>query len=183
MATANAQQPQTGLVLPIAIATKSDLVNVLRNLEDVIDAFVENSVRSEEGVDFVSRADVSSNLAELVKVNQLEVSVQTLKALKVWLTHLKDHAPVVRFTFANDPNQEFLAGIVEWLRKNSGQFVLIRYGIQPSIAAGCLMYTPRRRYDFSLRQNILDQGEAIIKYIRKAADVQPAPAPTAEVQA
>lgn len=171
MATANAQS-KSGLILPTAIATKSDLVNVLRNLEEVLDASVENSIRSGEGVDFVSRADVSSNLAELVKVNQLEVSVQTLQALKVWLNHLKEHAPVVRFTFANDPNQQFLAGIVEWLRKNSGQFVLIRYGIQPSIAAGCLMYTSRRRYDFSLRQNILDRGDDIIKYIRKSATAQ-----------
>jgi len=159
-----------GLVLPNAIATKADLVNVLRNLETVLDAFVENSVRHDEGVDFASRADVSSNLAQLVKANQLEVSVETLKSLKVWLTHLKDHAPVVRFTFANDPNPEFLGSIVEWLRSSSGQFVLIRFGIQPSIAAGCLMYTPRRRYDFSLRKNILSRGQELMNYIRAAAE-------------
>jgi hypothetical protein len=161
--------PATGLILPSAIATKADLVNVLRNLEAVLDAFVENSVRQEEGVDFAARADVSSNLALLVKDNRLEVSVETLKSLKTWLNHLKDHAPVVRFTFANDPDQKFLAAIVDWLRKNSGQFVLVRYGIQPSIAAGCLMYTPRHRYDFTLRKNITDSGQKLMEYIRAAA--------------
>lgn len=154
-------------------------MNVIRNLEAVLDAYVENSVRSQEGVDFTAQAKVSSNLAELVKANQLDVSVDTLKSLQTWLLHLKDHAPVVRFTFANDPNPQFLAAIVEWLRRNSGQFVLIRYGVQPSIAAGCLMYTPKRRYDFSLRQNILDRGEDIIKYIRKAAAEAEAPKETA----
>ena len=164
----------SGLILPTAIATKADLVNVIRNLEAVLDTFVENSVRTDEGVDFASQATVSSNLALLVKENQLEVSVETLKALQVWLNHLKDHAPMVRFTFANDPNPEFLASIVEWLRQNSGQFVLIRYGIQPSIAAGCLMYTPRKRYDFSLRKTILGRGQELVEYIR-AASAEPTP--------
>lgn len=175
-----AQPNQTGLVLPTAIATKADLVNVLRNLESVLDAYVENSVRSQEGVDFTSQAKVSSNLALLVRENKLEVSVATLKALQTWLLHLKEHAPMVRFTFANDPNPQFLAAIVEWLRKNSGQFVLIRYGIQPSIAAGCLMHTPKKRYDFTLRKSIMSRGQDVIEYVRKTVAEAEAPAQEAK---
>lgn len=153
------------LKLPSAIATKADLVNVLRNLEEVLDTYVENSVRSQEGVDFISRSDVSSNLAALVQVNQLKVEVATLKALHTWLIQLKDHAPMVRFTFASDPTPEFLGQVVGWLRQSSGQFVLIRYGIQPTIAAGCLIYTPARRYDFSLRSKILKSGPIFARIV------------------
>ena len=156
---------RVALKLPMVIATKADLVNVLRNLEEVLDTYVENSVRSQEGVDFISRSDVSSNLAALVQANQLKVEVATLKALQTWLTRLKDHAPMVRFTFASDPTPEFLGQIVSWLRQSSGQFVLIRYGIQPAIAAGCLLYTPAHRYDFSLRSKILKNGPVFARIV------------------
>lgn len=164
------------LKLPTAIATKTDLVNVLRNLEEVLDTYVENSVRSQEGVDFSARSDVSSNLAALVQTNNLNVDVHTLQALKSWLMQLKDHAPVVRFTFASDPTPQFLGQIINWLRETSGQFVLMRYGIQPSIAAGCLLTTPVRRYDFSLRSKILKSGDVFARIVSGVS--QPATAPT-----
>lgn len=143
------------LNLPSSIATKSDVVAVLRNVDEVLDKYVENNIREQEGVDFKDRPDVASNLALLVSENKLDVSVETLNSLKTWLEHLKDHAPVVRFTFANDPTTDFLARLVTWLRQESGHFVLVRYGVQPTIAAGCLMYTPARRYDFTLRRHLL----------------------------
>lgn len=157
--------PAPSLRLPEAIATKADLVNVLRNLEEVLDTYRQNSIRGEEGVDFTARTDVSSNLAALVQENQLAVDVKTLTALETWLNQLKDRAPVVRFTFASDPTPEFLGRIVSWLRQASGQFVLVRFGIQPSIAAGCIMYTPAHHYDFSLRSKILKSGSIFIKYV------------------
>lgn len=156
-----------GLSLPSSIATKSDVVAVLRNVDDVLDKYVENNIREQEGVDFKDRAEVASNLALLVSENKLEVSVETLKSLKQWLEHLKDHAPVVRFTFANDPTPDFLSKLVTWLRQESGHFVLIRYGVQPTIAAGCLMYTPARRYDFSLRQHLLSSNKVFSEVLSR----------------
>lgn len=164
------------LKLPAAIATKTDLVNVLRNLEDILDIYVENTVRSQEGVDFSARSDVSSNLAALVQANNLSVDVRTLQALKSWLVQLKEHAPVVRFTFASDPTPEFLGQISQWLRETSGQFVLMRYGIQPTIAAGCLLTTPVRRYDFSLRSKILKSGDIFARIVNDIG--RPATTPT-----
>jgi hypothetical protein len=147
------------LQLPAQIATKADVVGVLRNLDDVIDASVENGVRQHEGVDFVSRPDVTSNLATLVGDNGIEVTAEALKALRVWLKHILDKAPLVRFVFASDPNPEFLAKLVTWIRAETGQFILVRYSVQPTIAAGCIMYTPTHRYDFSLRQRLLGSGQ------------------------
>lgn len=155
------------LKLPSSIATKSDLVAVVRNVEDVLDKYVENSVRDQEGVDFKDRAEVASNLAKLVSENKLEVSVETLTALKQWLTQLQDHAPVVRFTFASDPTPEVLSRLVTWLRNESGQFVVIRYGVQPTLAAGCLMYTPARRYDFTLRRHLLSSSETFSEVLHR----------------
>lgn len=166
------------LKLPASISTKKDLIETLRNTEVVLDAYIENGVRSYEGVDFKSRPDVSSNLAELITENKLEVSIENLKFVKTWLNQLKDHAPVVRFTFSGDPSKAFVQQIVLWLRKETGKFVLIRYGIQPSIAAGCLMYTPAGRYDFSLRHELLQGGKIFSNILKRVADEQHKPVPT-----
>ena len=173
------------LKLPNSIATKSDLVGVIRNVDEVLDNYIENKVRDMEGVDFKSRPDVTSNLAELVSINKLEVNVDTLKSLKQWLDHLNEHAPIDRFTFASDPNPEFVGGIVNWLRTATGQFVIIRYGVQPTIAAGCLMYTPARMYDFSLRSRLLKSGQVFLGALNKAAPPveQTVPQAPSEVQA
>jgi len=165
------------LKLPSSIATKSDLVAVLRNVEVVLDNYVENRIRQQEGVDFSSRPDVTSNLAKLIAENKLAVSVEVLKSLAEWLEHLNQHAPVVRFTFASDPDEEFIARLVDWLRTQTGQFVIIRFGIQPTIAAGCLMYTPGKRYDFSLRSRLLSSGAVFAKSLAK---ILPAPVPAAQ---
>ena len=163
------------LKLPNSIATKSDLVGVIRNVDEVLDNYVENRIRNMEGVDFQSRPDVTSNLAELVSINKLDVNVDTLKSLKQWLDHLNDHAPIVRFTFASDPNPEFIGGLVNWLRTATGRFVIIRYGIQPTIAAGCLMYTPARRYDFSLRNHLLSSDKVFKSALERVISSQTPP--------
>lgn len=169
------------LNLPNAIATKSDLVNVIRNVDEVIDSYIQNRVRDLEGVDFKSRPDVTSNLAELVSINKLQVTVDNLRSLKDWLARLNEHAPVVRFTFASDPTPEFVGNLVNWLRQASGQFVLIRYGVQPTIAAGCLMYTPARMYDFSLRHHLLTSQEVFSQALDKAMPAEKSiPPPSGE---
>ncbi len=142
--------------LPEAIATKTQLVNVFKNLEMVLEKNIQNSVRAEEGVDFQDLPEVSSALAQIIRDNGIKVDTQSLKKLKSWLGDLKHTAPVVRFTFASDPDNETTARLVKWLRAESKREVLIRTSVQPSVAAGCLVHTSSHRYDFSLRQHLLE---------------------------
>jgi F0F1-type ATP synthase delta subunit len=155
------------LKLPFEVATKSDILRLIRNVDEVLDAFIENGVRDHEGVEFAQRPDVSSHLARLVSENDIQVSAELLKSLKLWLTHLSEKAPVVRFTFASDPTPEFLSKLVMWLRDESGQFVLIRYGIQPKVAAGCIVFTPSHRYDFSLRKQLLGSNNTFSEVLNR----------------
>ena len=164
--------------LPISIATRTQLVNVLRNLEEVLDKGIQNSIRAHEGVDFKDLPEVSSALAEIVKENNVEVTTENLKKLGVWLDDLKHNAPVVRFTFASDPTNEIVSQLVKWLRDNSKKIVLIRTSVQPSVAAGCIVHTPSHRYDFSLRNELLEGVPIFVKYlnimIKEAVSVAPA---------
>ncbi len=170
--------------LPISVATRTQVVNVLRNLEDVLDKGIQNTIRAEEGVDFQDIPEVSSALAEIVKVNDLEVSTENLQALGKWLGDIKHSAPVVRFTFASDPNNAVVSKLVKWLRDNSNKTVLIRTSVQPSVAAGCIVHTPSHRYDFSLRNELLQGIPIFTKYLDKmAASAVNQPEPAAEVPA
>lgn len=143
-------------VLPLSVATRTQVVNVLRNLEEVLDKGVQNSIRADEGVDFQDLPEVSSALAEIVKENNLDVSTDNLRSLGEWLQGLKHDAPVVRFTFASDPTNDVVSRLVKWLRDNTKKIVLIRTSIQPTLAAGCIMHTPSHQYDFSLRNQLLE---------------------------
>ena len=142
--------------LPLSVATRTQVVNVLRNLEEVLDKGIQNAIRADEGVDFQDLPEVSSALAEIVKENELEVSTENLKSVGTWLDGLKHDAPVVRFTFASDPTNDVVSRLVKWLRDNSKKIVLIRTSIQPTLAAGCIVHTPSHQYDFSLRNQLVE---------------------------
>lgn len=169
--------------LPISVATRTQVVNVLRNLEDVLDKGIQNAIRANEGVDFQDLPEVSSALAEIVKENNTEVTTENLRKLGTWLEDLKRNAPVVRFTFGSDPSNEITAKLVKWLRDESEETVLIRTSVQPSIAAGCIVHTPSHRYDFSLRNELLQGVPVFVKYLDKMAASIPDKPTTAEVSA
>jgi len=169
--------------LPISVATRTQVVNVLRNLEDVLDKGIQNTIRANEGVDFQDLPEVSSALAEIVKENNTEVTTENLHKLGAWLEDLKRNAPVVRFTFGSDPNNEITAKLVKWLRDESKKTVLIRTSVQPSVAAGCIVHTPSHRYDFSLRNELLQGVPIFVKYLDKMVASIPDKPVAAEVSA
>jgi len=157
-----------------SIGTRTQLVNVFENLESVLEKNVQNSIRAEEGVDFEDLPEVSSALAQLIKDNDIKVTTTSLKELKTWLAELKQSAPVLRLTFTSDPENAIITRIVKWFREQSGKEVLVRIGVQPTIAAGCIVHTPSHQYDFSLR-NYLLQNTALFSEIlneKLATDVR-----------
>ena len=171
-----------GYKLPTSVATRTQLVSVLRNLEDVLDKGIQNAIRTEEGVDFRDLPEVSSSLAELVRENELEVNTESLRKLGTWLDDLKHNAPVVRFTFASEPTNEIISRLIKWLRDLSDTSVLIRTSVQPTVAAGCIVHTPSHQYDFSLRNELLEGVPIFTKYLeemvadtKKQAETAPAP--------
>ncbi len=166
--------------LPESIATRTQLINVFKNLETVLEKNIQNSIRAEEGVDFEDLPEVSSALAEIIRDNKIKVDAKSLKELRVWLSNLKHTAPVVRFTFASDPENEVVSRLVRWLRDESGKEVLIRTSVQPSVAAGCIVHTPSHQYDFTLRQHLLDKVSLFTETLnRKLAESPPPPVETA----
>ncbi|MGH7158240.1 MAG: hypothetical protein ACREGD_04210 [Candidatus Saccharimonadales bacterium] len=90
---------------------------------------------------------------------------QLAKALRAML----DSAPVVHISFASDPSAAFLEKIVGWLRGNIHPIALIRLGLQPSIAAGCVLRTANKSFDFSLRHRFREERALLLQSLESPA--------------
>ena len=69
---------------------------------------------------------------------------------------------MIHISFAADPSAAFTDKIVAWFRENIHPFVLIQVGLQPTIAAGCVVRTANHSFDFSLRQHFTKQRQLLI---------------------
>jgi len=139
--------------------------------------------------DFVSQA----NIREPGKQPQLPRTSRLLDALatennmqllqgehRTYMMHflqaIEDEAPNIHISFAVDPSSAFTLKIVTWLRDNIHPFALLEVGLQPTIAAGCIVRTTNKVFDFSLRERFTGSQDLLIKALEAAmAEAPPAP--------
>jgi F0F1-type ATP synthase delta subunit len=96
--------------------------------------------------------------------------------LAAFLKSLQTSAPTVHMSFASEPSAEFTAKIVTWLRQNIHPLLLVQFGLQPSIAAGCTLRTTNKVFDFSLRQHLVRNRQLLVDAIARLGE-QPDPVP------
>lgn len=68
-----------------------------------------------------------------------------ITAIKAWLTT----APVVHLTFSTPTQPAFQAKIVEWFHKQIDPSILVDFKVDGQVAAGFLLRTKNRMFDFS----------------------------------
>lgn len=62
-------------------------------------------------------------------------------------------APIVHASFATDPRPDFLMKLAAWFRNEAHPHVLLQIGLQPNIAAGCIIRTSNKYFDFSFQEH------------------------------
>jgi hypothetical protein len=72
-------------------------------------------------------------------------------------------------SFATDPSSAFTAKIVTWLRASIAPNVLLEVGLQPTIAAGCIVRTTNKIFDLSLRQHFADAESVLLEALEHEA--------------
>ncbi len=100
------------------------------------------------------------------------------RELHQFLIGVEKSAPAIHISFASDPSSAFVAKLVTWLRGNIHPSILLQIGLQPTIAAGCVVRTGNKIFDLSLRQNLTDQRAKLIE----ALDLISAPKVVAAAQ-
>jgi hypothetical protein len=168
-APAAALKPNTNVatVLPTTIVAPADVLRIIRELTALDDFLHQASLR--KGGAPAKVPVTSRNLEAIVALyglNLLQAADRT-KLLKT-LDHIRLTSPQVHISFAADPSPQFTDKIVNWLRQNIHPMLLVQIGLQPSIAAGCIVRTTNKQFDFSLRQHFTDSRPLLVQKIKEA---------------
>lgn len=159
--------------LSTVIATVNDLKRTKRELEMLEDFLHQAGLRT--GGKPVKLPALSRQLDDIARDNSLNLLKKTDRdRLAQFLGLLIRKAPVLHFTFASEPSSRAMNKLLVWLRANIHPQVLVSIGIQPAIAAGCIVRTTNRQFDFTLKQSFEDHTDLLIKAIR-ATEKPPEP--------
>lgn len=155
------------LNLPTLIFGMVEVRRLQRELEAVDAYFEQSKLRpTEQQGPGLKISRLLDTLAHENNINLQHAAQRSI--LATFLKQVLESAPVVHVSFAADPSAAFTAKIVEWLRRNVHPLALLQLGLQPSIAAGCIVRTPNHVFDFSLRHRFTAQRHALTQTIEGA---------------
>lgn len=179
------EQQQRSILLPVSLATRTDLSRVIRELETV-DNFLQQGAIRQPGspMQLPKTSKVFEELVNGSKLNMLQA--EDRQYLRTSLEWMRDQSPTLHVAFSTDPSPLFIERLITWLRQNISPFVLVRIGLHPNIGAGCVVRSTNKYFDFSLRQRFLAQRGLLLEELgvpvlaSTSATVPPAPPPVPE---
>lgn len=165
---------EKSVILPLSVITFIDLSRVGRELSSLDDFMLQASIRK-PGAPSAQLPRLSKLLEDTASVNKLNLlDEKDRKALINALSYIKEHAPKLHISFSAEPNARFVTKIADYIRKEINPLALIQIGLQPTIAAGCILRTPNKQFDLSLRQHLRNNRPLLVELIHKS---QAAPQP------
>lgn len=164
------------LRVPALIASPSDVSRLCREMQALDDYLRDRALRS-PGQPTEKLPKTTRLLDELANENSLNLLDEAVRGqLTAFLADMAANAPVVHISFAADPSSAALQKVVLWFRQNVHPRILVRVGLQPGIAAGCIVRTTNRYFDCSLGQRLQQSRQLLLDALAAGA---PAPAPEA----
>lgn len=155
------------LTLPTGIVSRVDAIRLSREIE-MIDNFLQQAkLRSGDTEEPAKQPRLSQLLEDLAHANSLNVLHQAdRQQLQQFLAGLKKDAPTLHMSFAVMPPPAFTTKLMDWLRTEIHPLLLLDIGLQPSIAAGCVIRTTNKYFDCSLRQHLITNRPKLVEIIR-----------------
>ncbi len=164
---------EKSVVLPLSVITFIDLSRVGRELNNLDEFMLQSTIRKPGTPMQLPR--LSKLLDDTASFNKLNLLDQDdRKALINALSYIKEHAPKLHISFSAEPSAQFVTKIADYIRKEINPLALIQIGLQPTIAAGCILRTPNKQFDLSLRQHLRNNRPLLVELIHKS---QAAPQP------
>jgi len=156
------------LVLSTDITGPAEVNRLLRELNG-LDDFLAGASARQAGTP-MTPPQTTEQLDDLAKANKLNLLDATDRAkLTKMLTDLLAKAPKLQISFAVEPPPRVVASILAWMRENLDPSVLLQIGLQPNVGAGCVLRTPNREFDLSIREHLLTSEKELTSLIEAAA--------------
>lgn len=173
------QTERQELKLPVLVFGVVEVRRLKRELEALEDFMRQSAIRAPGTQPALPRL---SRLMEAMAADNSRNLLQEADRAEIrhFLEGIEHSAPSLHVSFASDPSSAFVAKLITWLRGNIHPQLLLQIGLQPTIAAGCIVRTPNKVFDLSLRHNLTDQRDKLIAVLDALG--QPASVPAPAVQ-
>ncbi len=155
--------------LPLGVTSTIDVARAMRELNALNDFMTAAKVRT-PGTP-LQLPKLTRQLDELARLNDYNLTDENhRKELTARLNTVMGKSPVLHISFASEPSVKALERILSWLRENIHAQALLTVGLQPGIAAGCVLRTPNLLFDMSLRSYLKQQEPYVVQLIEEAAN-------------
>lgn len=145
------------LKLPNGLTGRADAARLTRELNSLNDFFA--GAKTRQAGTPVATPRVSRLLEELAALNGLNLLDESGRMqLQAQLSEVYERAPSLHISFAVEPSSKALEQILVWMRQNVHPQALLQVGLQPAIAAGCMLRTTNKVFDMSLRTHLQKQS-------------------------
>ncbi len=148
-------------VLPDALHMRADVNRLLREIEAIENSILATKARPTQQPQAPSRL-----LQQIIDANVHKDAAPTYPELKRVLKTLQDKAPIVHLSFAANPTSDFMDRIVSWFRQEVDPYVMVQVGLQPGIAAGCVVRTPSKYFDLTMRKHFQQKRAVLVQQLR-----------------
>lgn len=153
--------------LPINVVSAADLSRIKRELSSLDEYFI--SANARKGGEPNQPPRLTRPLDRIARDNHINLLDEShRKALVVQLDRVELSAPALHISFATEPPSRIIEQVLVWLRENIHPHALLQVGLQPSIAAGCVLRTPNKVFDMSLRRHLEGQRSYLGELIKGA---------------
>lgn len=180
------QKVMDAIHLPTGIVSTGDARRLRRDIAALEETLQAIRLRTNAPVAKLPR--LSRSLEEFGSTNRLNFLLPDDRHhAAVFMDYVLKKAPVLRISFASEATRKFTTELVLWLRANFDSEMLVEIGLEPNIAAGCIVRTTDKVFDFSLIKHLEEQRPMLMEKLlgiggdtsAQMAQSAPQPEPTA----
>ncbi len=158
--------------LPVLVVGPLEVSRLLRELQAIDGTLLEHTLRKDgKSAHMLKTSPLMDQLVSINKLNLLHKKDR--ERLARFLEVVKRRAPILHISFSADPAPAFMERLMDWLRREIHPQVLVTIGVQPTIAAGCIVRGPNKYFDFSLRQDLAAKRDILLQGIAGRQPNQP----------
>jgi hypothetical protein len=154
------------LNLPDTMISPADLVKTIREIES-LDNFLHQAKIRTPG-NSVTPPKISKALEDLSAANDISLLDESQRnGLKEKLQVMREDPIKIHLSFASTPSASLMQEVCKWFRQNVHQSTLLETGLQPSLAAGCIVRTKNQVFDLSLRSRFAMNRDMLSKALEQ----------------